>query len=127
MPVSAEYRDFIIELLEPFGPVSIRAMFGGAGVFGITPEGKLMFGLIADDTLYFKTDERNRSEFEAEEAEEFIFELKGNRHVPSGYFRVPDRLLEDSEELKAWADNAFAVALRAAAKKPKKDKSAKRK
>lgn len=122
MPVSPEYREFVRELLEPFGPVTVRLMFGGAGVHAMGPDRPLMFGLIADDTLYFKTDEHNRPDFDAEDAEEFIFEMKDGRRTPSGYFRVPDRLLDDPDEMKAWADKAFAVALRAAARKAPKRK-----
>jgi TfoX N-terminal domain len=33
MPVSAAYRSFIQDLLADFGPVSIRHMFGGAGIY----------------------------------------------------------------------------------------------
>ena len=33
MPNSAEYKNFIMELMEPAGPVTWRNMFGGAGVF----------------------------------------------------------------------------------------------
>ena len=33
MPVSAAYKSFIQDLLADFGPVSIRRMFSGAGVY----------------------------------------------------------------------------------------------
>ena len=33
MPVSAAYKSFIQDLLSDFGPVSIRHMFSGAGVY----------------------------------------------------------------------------------------------
>jgi len=35
-------------------------MFGGVGIYA----GQLFFALIADDTLYFKVDDSNRSDFE---------------------------------------------------------------
>ncbi len=37
-----------------FGPVTVRPMFGGAGIF----RDGLMFALIADEVLYLKADER---------------------------------------------------------------------
>ena len=43
MAVSASFREFLLDLLSPVGPVSIRRMFGGAGIFA---DG-LMFALIA--------------------------------------------------------------------------------
>ena len=46
------FHEFVIELFAPMGPVSVKRMFGGAGVF----RDGLMFALIADDTLFLKTD-----------------------------------------------------------------------
>ena len=45
-----------------FGPVTIRPMFGGAGVY----HDGLMFALVDDEVLYFKVDETSRPAFEAE-------------------------------------------------------------
>jgi TfoX N-terminal domain len=53
MPVSAAYKTFLQDLLSDFGPVNIRNMFGGAGVYA---DG-VMFAIVVDDTLYLKADE----------------------------------------------------------------------
>ena len=45
MTVSAGFVDMLKEQLVEFGSVSVRRMFGGAGVYN---DG-VMFGLIADD------------------------------------------------------------------------------
>ncbi|MGI9286664.1 MAG: TfoX/Sxy family protein, partial [Pseudomonadales bacterium] len=45
-----EFVNFLLEQLSPIGPVRARGMFGGHGVY----LEDLMFGLIADETLYFK-------------------------------------------------------------------------
>ncbi len=45
------FHEFVMELFGPMGPVSVRRMFGGAGVF----KDGLMFGLLADDVIYLKT------------------------------------------------------------------------
>lgn len=62
MPVSAAYKSFIQDLLADFGPVSIRRMFSGAGVYA---DG-VMFAILADDTLYLKADEVSARDFAAE-------------------------------------------------------------
>jgi DNA transformation protein len=105
MAVSREFRDFIEELLSGFGPVRIRPMFGGAG---ISADG-MNFGLLVDDTLYLKVDERNRAAFEAEGMSPFTYQAKG-KPVTTSYWRVPDRLLEDPDEIANWARQAFDVA-----------------
>ena len=53
MAVSPSFKEFVAEQLAPVGPIDIRRMFGGAGIFA---DGR-MFALIVSDTLYFKTDE----------------------------------------------------------------------
>ena len=67
--------EFIRDLFAPFGPVAVRRMFGGAGVYC---DG-LMFGLVSDDTLYFRVDDGNRGAFEAEGLSPFTYEGKGDR------------------------------------------------
>jgi len=53
MPVSTAYKSFVQDLLADFGPVSIRHMFSGAGVYA---DG-VMFAILVEDTLYLKADE----------------------------------------------------------------------
>ncbi|WP_428481752.1 TfoX/Sxy family protein [Pyruvatibacter mobilis] len=113
MPVSADYTDFLIEMLAPLGPVTSRRMFGGAGLFA---DG-LMFGLIVNDVLYFKVDGENRAAFEEEGMEVFSYARSG-KQASLSYWRVPERLFDDPEEFVDWARDAMSVALRADAAKP---------
>jgi DNA transformation protein len=86
-------------------------MFGGVGIYA----GELFFALIADDTLYFKADDSTRPEFEARGMGPF--RPYGETSEVMQYYRVPDDLLEDSEELVQWAERAIAVARRARSKR----------
>ena len=54
--------DDIRELFAAFGPVVVRRMFGGAGIFA---DGT-MFALVHDGVIYLKADERNAPDFERE-------------------------------------------------------------
>ena len=112
MAVSREFRDFIEELLAGFGPVQIKRMFGGAGVYA---DG-MMFALIADDTLYLKADDGNRAAFEAEGMSPFMYQGRG-KTIATSYWRVPERLLDDPDEIADWARGAFAAAGRHAKKR----------
>ena len=109
------------ELFSAFGPVSIRRMFGGAGVFAE----EIMFALISDGDLYFKADEETIPAFHAEGAGPFVYGARGRRVVMS-YWRLPDRLLDDPEELAQWARAALRTARRAAASKLPRRKAARR-
>ena len=95
-------------------------MFGGAGVF---LDG-LMFGLIADDTLYLKVDDRNRADFEALSLPPFTYSKNGKDFAMS-YCLAPADILEDPHDLVAWARKAFEAAL--AGQKGKRPKKANRK
>lgn len=101
-------KQLIEELLAPLGPIVVRRMFGGAGVF---LDG-LMFGLLTDEALYLKVDDRNRPAFEAEGLEPFTYERSGERATLSSYWRAPDRLFDEPDEAMAWARAAHAAAQR---------------
>lgn len=123
MAVSPEYKTFVLELLEPLGPVRIRAMFGAGGVY----YDKLMFGLIFDETLYLKADEINRPDFEAENKGPFVYEPQSGklvgRQIAMPYWEVPEHLYDEPDELLRWARGALDAAFRAErAKSPKRKK-----
>ena len=109
------------ELFSVFGSVSIRRMFGGAGVYAEDT----MFALISDGELYFKADEETIPAFRAAGEGPFVYGAKGRRVVMS-YWRLPDRLLDEPEELAQWARAALGVAQRAAATRPRRRKATKR-
>jgi DNA transformation protein and related proteins len=104
--------DFIAELFAPFGPVTVRRLFGGAGLFC---EG-LMFGLVFDGAIFLKVDDASIPDFEREGSVPFVYTRakspgRVGRHSLS-YWRLPERLYDDSEELVSWARRAFAIAER---------------
>ena len=105
MAVSAEYKEFILEQLERLGPVRMRGMFGGSGVY----LDDLMFGVIFGETLYFKVDDRNRADYEAEDMGPFTFEMKNGDIGQLHYYEVPERLYDDADELVEWARKSIDV------------------
>lgn len=118
MAVSPGFAEFLRDVLSPVGPVSIRNMFGGAGVYldGV------MFGLVADDVLYLRVDEASACEFEAEGMGPFVYRAKGRGPVTMQYWEVPERLYDDPAELAPWATRALEIARSAKpkARKPRK-------
>src|ERR1700741_1826015 len=77
VPRTPEFVDLVLENLKAFGAVTTRRMFGGWGIY----RDGVFFALIAQDTLYFKSDEENRAQFERESPGPFVFEKKGERIV----------------------------------------------
>ncbi len=107
MAVSATFRTFVIDQLSRGVPhIRARSMFGGVGVYA----GDLFFALLADDTLYFKVDDSNRPDFEAQGMGPFQPYGEGGEVMQ--YYQVPADLLEDPDALRPWAEKAIAVAAR---------------
>lgn len=104
---NAELKLLLEEMLTPLGPVMVKRMFGGFGVF---LDG-LMFGLVTDDQLYLKTGEGGRSMFEAEGLGPFTYTKKGGPAVLTSYYRAPERLLDDQDEMLEWARAAHRAAV----------------
>jgi len=108
----------IIELFQEFGPVSVRRMFGGAGIF---VDGR-MIGLVSRGVIYLKADAETIPAFEQERLAPFSYATREGERKLTSYWRMPDRLYDDIEELARWARAAHGAALRKAAR-PKKQRS----
>ena len=106
----SEFVSYVVESLQPLGPVSARRMFGGHGIY---LDGA-MFALIASDQLYLKVDDGNRAAYEAAGLEPFTYSGKG-APVRMSYHEAPGEGFDDPELLCAWAREAYAAALRARA------------
>jgi DNA transformation protein len=116
---SPEFLAFVKDQLGPLGHVTTRRMFSGAGVYcdGV------IFALILRDTLYFKVDDGNRAAYVAEGLEPFSYEAKGRTVEVGAYWRVPERLFDEPEEMVEWARAAVAAGRRAASRKAPKSKA----
>jgi DNA transformation protein and related proteins len=123
MVASDSFAEFLREQLAPLGRVTMRRMFGKTGVFC----NGLMFGMVTNDTLYFRVDDHNRAVFkEARSVPPLNYEKQG-RTIDLAFWRTPERLLDEPDELVTWARAALAAARRVAAKRgqpaPRRSKS----
>jgi DNA transformation protein and related proteins len=104
--------EFIRELFAPFRPVTVKRMFGGAGIWC---DG-LMFALIFDGAIYLKVDEASIPDFEREGSRAFVYSRAKSKgrvgRASLSYWRLPERLYDDPDELAVWAARAFAIAER---------------
>lgn len=116
MPMRPEFRDFLLELFEPLGPVRLKNMFGGYGIYA----GDVFFGLVMDEVIYFKADDETRPAFEAEGKPAFEFTNSTGERITTSYHQIPDRLYDDPDDFTAWARRSVDAALRSKAKKKKR-------
>jgi DNA transformation protein len=104
--------EYLAELFAGFGPVTVRRMFSGSGVFA---EG-LMIALVVDGVIFLKADDETIPQFEGEGLSPFSYKTKGGRRTIMSYWRMPERLYDDPDELADWARRAMVVAQRGATK-----------
>ena len=112
MSDSSEFINYLMELLAPFGNVCARRMFGGCGIF----KDELMFGLVADETLYLKADDGNRSDFEERGLQRFVY-YKQDKPMYLSYYEAPEEALDNSGDMLTWAGKSFAAAIRSGTRK----------
>ena len=104
--------EYITELFAGFGPVTVRRMFSGAGLFA---DG-LMIALVVDGVIFLKADEETVPRFEGEGLAPFSYKTKDGRRTLMSYWRMPERLYDDPDELADWARQSMAAAQRSGAR-----------
>lgn len=113
MVASDSFAELLREQLAPLGRVTMRRMFGKTGVFC---DG-LMLAMVRDDTLYFRVDDHNRAVFKEAQALPPLNYEKGGTSIDLSFWRAPERLFDEPDELVAWARAALAAARRVATKR----------
>ncbi len=107
------------ELLEPLGAITVRRMFGGAGLY---VDG-LIVGLEIAGTLYLKTDTSSRELFADAGGRPFVYDGRDKQVTVASYWTPPDDAMDSPEAMRPWARLALEAALRSAAAKPAKKKA----
>jgi DNA transformation protein len=118
MPIRPQYRDYILEQLGGMRGLRSNRMFSGIGLW----HDGVMFGLMYDDTLYFKTAESNIAPYRERNSPRFQPFPDGRWTGEFGYRLVPADVIEDAETLAEWARAAAiaAMSLKKAKARPKK-------
>ncbi len=107
MTETSSFVTYVLEILDDFGTVRARAMFGGHGIY----RDGLIFAIVVDDTLYIKADDRSRHLFEEQGLARFSYKRSGKDCFMS-YYMPPEEALEDRDELYYWAVKGYEAALR---------------
>lgn len=113
MAVQAQFLAYVLEQLAGLGSLRSNRMFGGVGLYS---DG-LFFGLIDDDTVYFKTDDSNIAPYLDRRMPRFM-PFPDRPGAALGYHQVPADVIEEAETLVEWARRSVAVSLASRARKP---------
>lgn len=106
-------RTFLADLFALLGPVTLRAMFGGHGLY----HDGIIIGIVADGAVYLKTDAQTQPAFAAAGGEPFVY-VSRQRSIAMSYWSLPAEAMESAPDMLPWARLAHAAALRSAARKP---------
>jgi DNA transformation protein len=115
MVVQPSYFEYVLEQLASLPALRPNRMFGGIGLYS---DG-IFFGLIDDDTLFFKTNESNIAAYRERNMPRFM-PFPDRPEAVLGYHQVPADVIEDAETLVAWARQSIQVQLALQAKMPKR-------
>ncbi len=106
MSASASFVAYVRELLEPLGRLEDGRFFGG---HAFKHRGS-QFAMVMGETLYFRVSDRSRPRFESAGCRPFCYETKKGLVQVRRYYSAPAELLEDPEQLLAWAREAVEFA-----------------
>lgn len=98
----------IEEMFSGLGPVSIRRMFGGKGVYH---EG-LIVAVELRGEMRLKADAVSAPAFEAAGATRWTYEGRGGKLVSMPYWSVPDEAFDDPDSMARWVRLAYEAAFR---------------
>jgi DNA transformation protein len=115
MAVQPSYLEYVLEQLATLAALRSNRMFGGIGLYS---DG-IFFGLIDDDTLFFKTNDSNIAAYRERNMPRFM-PFPDRPDAVLGYHQVPADVIEDAETLVAWARQSIQVQLALQAAKPKR-------
>lgn len=100
------HRTAIEDLFAPLGPVSVRPMFGGHGIY----RAGVIFALEAGGEIFLKADGTSEPLFRAAASTPFTYRKKTGVQATLSYWRLPHEALDDDEALVRWCRLALEAA-----------------
>lgn len=99
----------IEEMFQALGPVTIKRMFGGKGIYHM---GRIL-AIELNSEMLLKADETSAPEFEAAGARRWAYEGKKGKPVNMPYWSIPDDAFDDPDIMAHWVRLAYEAAVRA--------------
>jgi DNA transformation protein len=103
-------NDALLDLFSGLGPIQIRRMFGGKGIY----HNGVIIAVEIRGELRLKADDETEPDFVAAGCTQWTY--TGSRHgklVAMPYWSVPDGAMDDPDEMTPWARKAYEAAVRA--------------
>ncbi|SOC42556.1 DNA transformation protein [Rhizobium subbaraonis] len=103
-------NDAIEEMFQSLGPVTIKRMFGGKGIYA----GDLIVALEVDGEVLLKADEVTIPEFELSGSRQWVYSgKKTGAPLRMPYWSIPEDAFDDPDLMAEWVKLALEAAIRA--------------
>jgi DNA transformation protein len=112
MSASAEYVEYVRDLLSDFSDLRCKKYFGGVAFRSDQLGEDTQFAVILNDVLYFVVDDTTRPKYQAKGMEPFRYEKKSGTIEVRKWFAAPEELFEDEKLMTEWAKEALETATR---------------
>ncbi|HOY69654.1 MAG TPA: TfoX/Sxy family protein [Methylotenera sp.] len=106
MSPSAEYKTYVLDLIEPIIPLTTTRFFGGVGL----TYNAVQFGMMIGNNLYFVVDDTTRNKYLQAGMQAFSYLSKKGRVQVRRYYELPEEILTDAVQLRLWALEAINIA-----------------
>ncbi|MFH1534853.1 MAG: TfoX/Sxy family protein [Patescibacteria group bacterium] len=94
-----DFAEYVIhDLLGTMNGITARAMFGGHSLY----KDGMIFGIIADGQLYFKTDEETQKKYKQFDSKPFVYSKGKVKSTTMSYWELPSEIIDNPEELQKW-------------------------
>ena len=94
------FKDFILDQLRDLDNLEARRMFGSFGLY----RDETFFGIVSKGRLYLKVDDATVGEYRKRRMKPFRPNAK---QTLKSYYEVPVDIIEDADQLAAWAHRAI--------------------
>ncbi len=101
----------IDEMFSALGPVTVKRMFGGQGIY----HRGLIVAVVFKGEVLLKADAASAPDFAAAGARRWTYEGRTGKPVEMPYWSVPESAFDDPDEMARWVRVAWQVAMRAGA------------
>lgn len=102
-------NDAIHDLFSGLGPVTIKRMFGGKGIYF----NGIIIALEVDDEILLKADKIAAPAFAVAGSRQWRYAGK-SKPVDMPYWSIPDEAIDDPDIMAQWAKRAYEASLRVA-------------
>lgn len=112
MAASAEYVEYITELLGGFPELTTKKYFGGVAFRSSYFGADTQFGVVLGDVLYFVVDDETRPKYEEKNMAPFSYDKKDKVVIVRKWFTAPEELFDNEELMQEWAMEALEASVR---------------